>query len=217
MSITQIGSTVTDFDNAMPTSLTTSYTQAAGADRTLVVIVGTEDNVVHSSVTFDGVALTLELNSVGTGRRASLWSLVAPNVTTANIVVSLASAADVGMIAHSWQDVNQADPWSGSAANSGSSATPSVVVPSAVGELVIDGFDHDNDGNNPVVGAGQVELADLEIVGDFRMASSRQDGAAPNVTMDWSGMGVSDWASVGGSLQPAVVAPGVGANHQMVL
>lgn len=217
MSITQIGSTVTDFDNATPTSLTTSYTQAAGTDRALVVIVGTEGDVVHSSVTFDGVALTLERNSLGTGRRISLWSLAAPNVTTANIVVTLASAADVGMIAHSWQEVKQSAPWSGSAANSGSSAAPSVVVPSAVDELVIDGFNHDNDGNNPVVGSGQVELADLAVVGDFRMASSREDGAAPNVTMDWSGMGVSDWASVGGSLQPEVVAPGVGANHQMVL
>ncbi len=217
MSITQIGSTVTDFDNATPTSLTTSYTQAAGTDRALVVIVGTEADVVHSSVTFDGVALTLERNSLGTDRRISLWSLAAPNVTTANIVVTLASAADVGMVAHSWIEVKQSAPWSGSAANSGSSATPSVVVPSVAGELVIDGFNHDNDGNDPAVGAGQVELADLQVVGDFRMGSSREDGAAPNVTMDWSGMGISDWASVGGSLQPEAVPLGVGANHQMVL
>ena len=217
MAIVQIGSTITDFDNGTPTSLTTSYTQAAGTDRALVVFVGTEGNVVHSSVTFDGVGLTLELNSVGSGRRTSVWYLAAPNVVTANIVVTLASAADVGMIGHSWSDVNQGTPFSGSAANSGNSATPSVVVPSAVGELVVDGFNHGNDGNNPVVGAGQTELADLEVVADFRMASSREDGAAPNVTMDWSGMGVDAWASVGASLQPAVVAPTVGANHQMVL
>ena len=217
MAIVQIGSTITDFDPATPTSLTTSYTQAAGSDRALVVFVGTEGDVVHSSVTFDGVGLTLERNSLGSGRRVSVWYLPAPNVVTANIVVTLASAADVGMIGHSWSDVNQVTPFSGSAANSGSSATPSVVVPSASGELVVDAFNHDNSGNDPAVGAGQVELADVEVTGDFRMAASREDGAAPNVTMDWSGMGAGDWASVGASLQPAVVAPGVGANHKMVL
>ena len=177
----------------------------------------TEGDVVHSSVTFDGVSLTLELNSLGTDRRVSIWYLAAPNVVTANIVVTLASAADVGMIAHSWSDVLQATPFSGSAANSGSSATPSVVVPSAVDEVVVDAFNHGNDGNDPIVGAGQTELADVEVTGDFRVAASKEDGAAPNVTMDWSGMGIDDWASVGASLQPAVVAAGVGANHQMVL
>ena len=128
MAITQIGTTVTDFDNATPTSLTTSYTQAAGTDRALVVIVGTEGNVVHDSVTFDGVGLTLELNSTASGRRVSIWYLANPTVTTANIVVSLASSADVGMIAHSWDEVDQSTPFSGSAANSGSSASGTPLV-----------------------------------------------------------------------------------------
>ncbi len=217
MAITQLGSVTTDFDNATPTVLTTSRTQPSGTDAALVITVATEGNVVHSSVTFDGVALALELNSIGSGRRVSIWSLAAPNVVTANIVVTLASAADVGMIASSWEGVNQITPFSGSAANSGNSATPSVVVPSAVGELVIDAFVHDNNGNNPIVGAGQTELADVNVIGDFRTASSFEDGAAPNVTMDWSGMGIGQWASVGASLQPAVVAPVVGADHQMIL
>ena len=126
---TQVGSTTTDFDNTMTTVLTTSYTQAAGGNMVLVVMVGTEGLSSHNTVTFDGQSLTKQIDSPGTGRRVSIWTLVNPPVTTANIVVSIANA-DVAMIATSWQDVDQTTPVPGSAANSGNSATPSVVVPS---------------------------------------------------------------------------------------
>lgn len=218
MAITQFGATTTDFDNAMPTSLTTSRIQAAGTDTLLVVSVATEDDPTHDSVTFDGVSMTKEVEQLnGSSRRVSMWTLVAPNVTTANIVVTLGSAGDIGMIATSWENVDQVTPVNASAGNSGSSTTPSVVVNSASGERVIDAFGHDTAGNNPIVGAGQSELADVEVVGDFRTASSHQDGAAPNVTMDWSGMGNAVWASVGISLREASAGPGELRTHQMML
>jgi len=212
---TQVGSTTTDFDNGMTTVLTTSYTQAAGANLILVVMVSTEGLSSHNTVTFDGQSLTKEIDSPGSGRRTSIWTLVNPPVTTANIVVSIANA-DVSMIATSWQTVDQSTPVSGSAANSGSSATPTVVVPSAAGELVLDNFCHDNNGNNPIVGAGQTELADVNVIGDFRSAASRQDGAAPNVTMDWSGMGSGNWSSAGISLQEPA-APVAAQTHDMIV
>ena len=215
MAITQVGSTTTDFDNTMTTVLTTSYTQAAGGDGLLVVKVSTEGLSSHNTVTFDGQSLTKQIDSPGSGRRTSIWTLVNPPVTTANIVVSIANA-DVSMIATSWIDVNQTTPVSNSAANSGSSATPSVVVNSAVGELVLDNFCHDNDGNNPIVGAGQVELADVQVIGDFRSAASREDGAAPNVTMDWSGLGAGQWSAAAISLAPAAAAA-PGQTHDMII
>lgn len=202
---TQFGATTTDSDNAAPTSLTTSRTQIAGVDPVLVVSVGTEADVAHSSVTFDGQSLTKQVDQLGTGRRVSIWTLINPPVTTANIVVTLGAAADVGMIATSWEDTHQVTPVNATAGNSGSSTSPSVVVASASGERVIDTYNHDNE-TDPTVGAGQTELADLQVVGDFRMASSHQDGAAPNVTMDWSGIATGDWASAGISLAPAAVA-----------
>jgi len=207
MSILQIGSTVTGFDNAMPTSLTVSYTQAAGSNRVLLVIVGTEPDATHDSVTFDGVALTKEADSFRVAqRRTTLWYLAGPNVTTANIVITLGAAADVGMIAHSWEEVNQSTVFNASAINNNdpppdSDGNPTITVASAAGELAIDGFAHDDE-TNPVPAGGQTELADLNIPGDMQMASSRKDGAAPNVTFDWT-MSPNDWTAVAGSLNPA--------------
>ena len=217
MAITQLGVVTTAFDDATPTSLTVSRVQPAGTDVVMVAIVTTEGPVVHNSVTFDGVGMTLERNSIGSGLRTSLWYLVNPNVTTANVVVSLASAADVAVTVPSWEGVDQTTPFSASAANTGTSTSTSVVVASASGELVIDGFAHNDDGAVPSAGAGQTELSSFEVTADFYNGCSFENGASPNVTMDWTGFASSDWAAVAGSLQPSVVAPGVGANHQMIL
>ncbi len=217
MAITQLGVVTTAFDAAAPTSLTVSRLQPSGTDVAMVAIVTSEGPVVHNSVTFDGVGMTLELNSVGSALRTSLWYLVAPNVVTANVVVSLASAADVAVTITSWENVNQVTPFSASAANTGTGVSTSVTVASAVGELVIDGFAHNDDGAAPSVGAGQTLLSSFEITADYFNGCSFEAGAAPNVSMDWTGFASSDWAAVAGSLQPAIVAPGVGANHQMIL
>lgn len=217
MPITQIGTTTTDFDNAMGTGITFSYTQAAGTDRLLLVGVATEDDPTHDSVTFDGQSLIKAVDEVRAGqRRSSLWYLIDPPVTTADIVITLGSAGDLAAIAHSWQGVHQTTPVSGSAGNNGASTTVTVDVPSDAGELVIDNFGHDDNGTDPAVGAGQTELADVNVTGDFRAGSSRQDGASPNVTMSWT-MTDNDWVTVGVSLQPSVPAPAGAQTHQMML
>lgn len=213
---TQVGSTVTDFDNAMPASITTSYTQATGSDLVLVVMVGTEEDQTHDSVTFDGNALTKQVEQVATNRRTSIWTLINPPVTTGDIVCTPGAAADIAMIATSWQDVHQTTPVSNSASASGNSTTPSVVVPSAAGELVLDAVNSDSDGSDPTVGAGQSEIADVEVIADFRFFASQQAGAAPNVTMDWTTTS-SPWASCGVSLQPATPPVAADQSHQMIV
>jgi hypothetical protein len=213
---TQVGSTVTDFDNATPTSLTTSFTQAAGVSLVLVVKVGTEAAVAHDSVTFNAVGFTKQVDFSAFSRRVSIWTLVDPDVTTADIVVSLGAAGDVAMIADSWQDVDQTTPVSNSASNSGNNATPSVVVASISGEVVLDAVNHDDDGSNPTVGAGQTEIADVEVIADFRFFSSEQAGAAPNVTMDWTSS-ADMWVSCGVSLKSGAPPAVPDQSHQMVL
>ena len=214
---TQVGSTVTDFDNATPTSLTTSYTQAAGSDLLLVVKVGTESGgPTHDSVTFDGVALTKQVDLSAQGRRTSIWTLVAPNVTTANIVVTLSAAADIGMIATSWQDAHQTVPVTATQSASGLSTTPSITIASASGELVIDAVNNGAVGSDPTVGAGQTEIADVIVIADFRFHASQQAGAAPNVVMDWT-ISSDQWVSCGISIQSAAPPVAPDQSHQMVL
>ena len=205
MAITQLGSTVTDFDNtATQSDITTSYTQSAGTDTVLVAVITSENDESHDSVEFDGNALTkhVDLGNPTNERRVSIWTLVDPPVVTGDIVASFGGNADLGVIYHSWQGVHQTTPVNAVASNEDVSTNPNVNVVSASGELVIDGFAHDDDDVDPSVGAGQTELADLSVVGDFRCGSSRKDGAAPNVTMEWT-TDFNDWVSCAISLNSA--------------
>lgn len=201
MAITQIGTTTTDFDAGAPTSLTKSYTQVTGTNTIIVVFVGGNGST-HDTVTFDGDSLGKLIERDNSGEKISLWYRVAPTVTTANVIASFGGATDCSMIITSWDNVNQDTPFRDSAGNVGS-ANPSVVCNSAAGDLVIDGFCHNTDNSDPAVGDGQTELADIEVTGDYRSASSSEPGDSPTVTMDWTGFSASIWSAVAGSLQGA--------------
>lgn len=96
-----------------------SYNVAAGADRLLAVMVSllrsNESGASVTGVTFGGVALTEAVNISGTSTSrsnyAGIWYLVAPNVSTADIVAT-ANAAMAGAIvaALTLYGVNQTTP-----------------------------------------------------------------------------------------------------------
>lgn len=219
MAIVQVGSTTTDFDNTSTTdTITTSYTQATGSDLILIAVVTSETDVTHDSVTFDGNAMTKEvdLGNPSGERRVSIWYLVNPPVLTGDIVANFGGNADLGVIYHSWQGVDQSTPINASASNEDVSALITVTINSATGELVIDGFAHDDDDVNATPGVGQTELAEFSVVADYRAGSSRKDGAAPNVTLTWS-TDLNDWISCAISLNPAG-APAAGVQtHEMIV
>lgn len=69
-------------------NVTVSHTVANYSNRMLIVGVGVHQGTV-SNVTFDGVALTkIEGISTSFNETAELWAMVAPTVTTANVVVT---------------------------------------------------------------------------------------------------------------------------------
>lgn len=207
MTISQNGSTVTDFDNGNPASLTTSYTQAAGSDKILVVIFGSENALTHATVTFDGNALTKLVESAVFGTLLeSMWYLIDPPEVTGDIVLTPGDNGDIGLVATSWDNVDQSNPFRASNSATGTSDTPSVAVTSEVGDLVLDGVGHNALGSG-TPGAGQIELADFEITGDFQQFASKEDGASPSVTMSWTAAGSSTWTIVAGSLQEAISQP----------
>lgn len=219
MAISQLGSTVTDFDNTATNSdITTSYTQSAGTDTLLVAILTSENDVSHDSVEFDGNALTkqVDLGNPTNERRVTIWTLVDPPVTTGDIIATFGGNADFGVIYHSWQGVDQVVPVNAVASAEDVSGLITVTINSAVDDLVIDGFAHDDDDVDPTAGAGQTELADLSVVGDFRCGSSRKDGASPTVTMEWS-TDVNDWVHCAISLNPAAAIGAPDQPIQMVL
>jgi len=71
-----------------------SYTQAAGDNRLLIIYVYSGSDVV-TNVTFNGVGATFINKRLMTGAAAgqyiNMWYLIAPDVTTANIVVTSSS------------------------------------------------------------------------------------------------------------------------------
>ena len=219
MAISQLGSTVTDFDNTVTNSdITTSYTQTAGTDVVLVAIITSENDESHDAVEFDGNALTkqVDLGNPTNERRVSIWTLINPPAVTGDIIATFGGNADLGVIYHSWQGVDQVTPVNASASNEDVSTDISVTVASAVGELAIDGFAHDDDDVVPTAGVGQTELANFAVVGDYRAGSSRKDGASPNVTLDWT-TDVNDWVSCAISLNPAAAVGAPDQPIQMVL
>jgi hypothetical protein len=182
------------------TSLTISHAVAAGGDRLLLVRIAVHSESgaaeVVSGVTFGGVALTLAgRTGTGTGPGSEIWYLVAPAVSTADVVITLA-ATESGIVAEcqNYTGVHQTTPIGTFVGfnNSGSDA-PTIDATSAAGELVVDCLASTD---APTVdattaGAGQTQDSNLTVAGataETRLSTSHEDGAA-TVTMSWATTG----------------------------
>ena len=172
----------------------TSYTTAAGSDRLLLVGISFRGSAVTTTgVTYNGDAMTLASSISNTGdARAELWQLVAPDVTTANIVATFSGTATSAVCgASSWTGVHQTTPIAGAvtqsnATNGGGNMDPSVTVSGATtSEFVVDVLAQGNSGTgttanttmwNTTVGAGGTAL---------RGGSARTAGTGANVIMTW--------------------------------
>jgi hypothetical protein len=87
-----------------------SFTVPAGTDRFLTVGISTTANVTVSSVNFGAQVLTRQQQVTGGGLRSETWTLVAPNVGTANVIVTLSGPAPVIAGAVSYAGVDQIAP-----------------------------------------------------------------------------------------------------------
>lgn len=114
--VTAVG-TATDSKGNTAT-LTYAHTPPAGTDKILVVTVHNSGNVNPTGVTFDGDAMTKELNGTST-YRVSMWQLVdadaaGTDIATigsgGNVVVTFAGAEDVVSSAQTYTGVNQSTP-----------------------------------------------------------------------------------------------------------
>ena len=188
-------------------SLTISHT-TSGTDRLMLVGVpialGSGESV--SSVTYNGDALTFEGAAQGPGNdsRIEIWSRVAPDTGTHDVVVNLSSSGHDGASAGvaTFTGVDQATPLGTFASDSGSGGSASFNVSSAVGDLVFgvvavdDGTDY-----NLVPGGGQAEHWDLDS-GELNSSGTTEDGAA-SVSTSWTWSGSDDFAAGGISVKAA--------------
>lgn len=192
-------------------SLTWAHT-CTGSNMVLWVGVGSGATSPHntSTVTYHAVSFTAEnfdlLNSFA---HVSGHYLKAPDTGSAFNIIATLAAADDEVIAGgaSYTGVDQTTPIGTPNSATGATATPTVNITSASGELVVDAIYHAQwaAGTAHTAGAGQTARVDVADSGDGNgfLGMSEEAGAA-SVTMSWStGPATQAWAIGGVSLKPA--------------
>ncbi len=175
-------------------TLTWSHTVGSGASILLVGVNIRDSAIAATGVTYNGIPLTRIGNAFTGSTRIELWYLVNPSPGTNNVAVTLPSSVRIAAGAASWINVDQSNPLGTFVSATGNSATASVNVASAAGEIVVDMIGESTGASNPTanVGAGQTELwkrSDASTVS----GGSREPGVA-SVTMSWSLSVSGGWA-----------------------
>ena len=212
--VSVLGTPASIQDNA-----TLSFTVPAGNNRLLVVTASDDDTNSITGVTYNGTAMVLgKLQSQATNAVDSIWYLVqnsSASPTTANVIVTSASAPPSFVSAQAFQNVNQTTPVSSPQSDlhaTVTNATSTLTVASAAGDLVFDVCDiYDQlNGGTLTPAAGQTVFQTLAI-GSPRFAfykTSALPGAA-SVNISFSSQ-ASDMIHVALNIKqsvPLTIAP----------
>jgi hypothetical protein len=185
-------------------SLTFSHTTGTGSDRILIVSVGIQfpGTTTINSVTYNAIALTRLSANVKATIAVEMWYLIAPPSGAHNVVISLSGATAVTGGSQSFNNVDPSSPFGTTVSNSGNGTTASVVVSSAVNQMVVDAVI--TAFNAVTVGAGQTQNYNQATTNN-KGAGSMEAGAA-SVTMSWTFTN-DTWALTASPLKPATVLP----------
>jgi hypothetical protein len=199
-------STSANFEDA--TSVTFSHTVASGSDRVLLVGVRTRTDAGASyvtGVTFNSVAMTLHQitsweRTAGTWYNVEVWRLIAPDVTTANVVVTASALIDDGSAAAmSFTGVHQTTPIEAAgntlASTDVATATASVTTTSA--NAMVASFIYSRAASGTIV-AGPTERDNVALTfgaTDFVASATEAVASASTVTHSWTN--VANASSIG--------------------
>jgi len=155
-----------------------------------------------TSVTYNGVALTL-IGSTSNGQYTVYqYYLIAPATGANNIVVSVSGHVfDFVGSGVSLTGVDQTTAIGTQAVNSGTDTTPTVNVTSAANEYVIDALIITHGGTLTVDGSQTQQAQAIGGSGFIKGASSTEGGAA-TTTMSWGNSSSQAWAIVGTPFKP---------------
>ena len=189
------------------TSLTISHT-CSGANRVLRTGVSWAGFAITvTGVTYAGAALS----SIGSRVDADdntgihIWRRIAPATGANDVVITMsASCTDIVCGNISFTGADQTTPDGAFNSAIGNSTTPSVVITSATGEIVMDTLDYAEVGAAP--GAGQTEQWDSSTGAAINGAGSTEAGAA-SVTMSWT-ITSAGWVTGGAAVKPVAAGGG---------
>jgi hypothetical protein len=163
-----------------------------------------------TGVTYNGASLTKiwdQLSGTNNERHTG-WYKVAPDTGAHDIVVTYSAVEDEMIVGGmSFNGVDQSTPVGTANSNTGTTATSTVNVTSAAGDLVVDGT---YTGRSTItVGAGQTSRWEEENVGGNFSGGGSEEAGAASVTMSWAlgAGGFADrWVCGGVPLKPAATA-----------
>ena len=184
-------------------TFTVAHTTPAGNNRLMLVGISQKNRTI-TSVTYGGTAMTLVGENISsTNGRMHLYSLLNPTVGTANVVVTLSSNPDRGIVVGvvTLNNVNQTTPLGTFSSASGTSLAANAIVSSAVGETVVDVATYRT--NAMTVNASQSQLYNINSGGEIKGGGMSTKPGAASVTMNWNAAASGDWAVGAVSVKPA--------------
>lgn len=195
--------------SAISTALTLNIT-----DRVLVVGIAREEKntTLPISIVFNtSENFTLELNAAdGDYSQVSLYYLVAPTETTANVVITYAVAYPIAGYVAYFTGVDQNNPFTAATSQAqGDDSAPTVDVSSSVDEMVIDIMCQVSAGPDTITsnsGTKILDLAETQGGDDLRGGGQYQIGEA-TTTMLYGMSSTDDWNIIAGALQEPVADP----------
>lgn len=187
------------FDN------TRTWAHVVGANEGRVLIAGfTVTNPVGVlSWTFAGIPMAWLGTAVAGNERTWMYGMINPPIGANNIVVNLTGNTPLACGSVSYDGVDPMNTYGPVATNTGNSNTPSVIVASAEGEVVVDTMGYH--GLNSVVNVGALQTQRVSAGSGVALPGYRgsdEPGAAA-VTMSWTIVdGAAQWRTIGVSLKP---------------
>ena len=198
-------------------SITVPVTVSAGTDRVMLVCSQTRHTSAAKAITgitfngteaFTGIRADTRTDSFSNGYRTELWYLVAPTVTTANLVVTYSASNARGTVVSATQltGASQTSPVDSSAGSNGTGATASAVITTVADNAAIIDCVHGKHAAGLTVGAGQTMRSDRIVGGgwDDGVGVSTVVGKTPAgaETMDWT-QSADDWVISTASITPS--------------
>ena len=191
--------------DAFAASRTWAHAVVAGNNRILIVG-GVTNNAagLPTGCTYGGVALTL-LGSRLNNPYARWYYMLSPPVGVANVIFTFGGNGALSCGAVSYTGVDQANPFGTQVSANGNSVTPSVVVFSEDGDLVIDYMGARWGAATQAVGAGQTARINTAVQAgdDCGMGMSEEDGST-SVTMSWTRTLAQVWVIMAVPLRPYI-------------
>jgi hypothetical protein len=160
--------------------------------------------------TFAGIPMGfLGVAALAGNIRTWMYGMINPPIGLNNVVVNLSGNAALACGSVSYDGVDPINTYGPVATNTGNSNTPSVVVASAEGEVVVDTMGYHGRNSATTIGALQTQrVAAGSGVALPGYRGSDEPGAAA-ITMSWTiNGGAANWRTVGISLKPLASARG---------